>query len=980
MLFYRIFFISVILLTVALTGFAAEFSNEADLLNARYQRVNRLLRDGKLDEALLQADKALGMARKMYGAGAPGTAPAIDRIAAVYRAMGRFPEAQALLRQALEIVRKELGDNHYYTVSAMSNLAGIHKEMGQYGDAEQLYLRAMAIQKALPETTIDDEIGMLNNLAVLYMNIARYSDAEPLLVKALQLAEKAAEVDWLDKRMNISTDKRQLELANRMMNLASLYFKMKRYADAESLTIKALDIYKRILSEDHPEVARAKNNLGDLYSATGQYAKAERLLTEAVNNALKVYGDKPHPVVADYYTSLALLYQRAGNYADALPFARFALDIFIRTLGKENPKTLRCMNNLAVLHIYLGNKAEAELILRETLDTAKRTVGESHESVATNMANLGNVYAAQGRHKEAQEMYSGALRIDERKRDDAFLILSEQQKLNYISIMLLQVQTYLSHTLQHANSDERAVTRALNTWLRWKGTVMEAQGRYVDALYRSDDPLLQKRFDELALVKRTLARMLLSGGEEKNLQEQGRVVREMEKRKDALEAELSGLSREFALEKVIGKIDAGKISEVLPNDSVYIDFAEIAMADFTRLEPEKPRYVAFILVPGRKYSVILADIADKETLDALVRGYLDEMRKKAEARPEHDQKRLDSYASELSDLVFKPLIPHLQGRKNLYVSPDGMLHLIPFEVLKDQGGKYIAEEYRINYIASGRDLVRNAHAGDTAKGDAVIFADPDFDMSKSGVGKTVSTANVAGQSLRGSLANDFKLVHFDRLPDTKQEADSIERILTASGVRVKSYQGDKAIEAALFSNQNPKVLHLATHGYFLRDDMNAGAATRGLKVMLKESGKGDWNADLENPMLRSGFVLAGANSSLREGLDDGLVSAEKILGLRLRGTDLVTLSACETAVGAVRTGEGVYGLKRAFLLSGAKTLVMSLWSVPSAETTELMTEFYSQMANGKHKAQALHEAKLKMMKQKPHPFYWGAFIMVGKPD
>ena len=133
-------------------------------------------------------------------------------------------------------------------------------------------------------------------------------------------------------------------------------------------------------------------------------------------------------------------------------------------------------------------------------------------------------------------------------------------------------------------------------------------------------------------------------------------------------------------------------------------------------------------------------------------------------------------------------------------------------------------------------------------------------------------------------------------------------------------------------------------------------------------------------MLRSGLALAGVNASLKEGRDDGLVSAEKILGLRLRGTDLVVLSACETGVGDIKNGEGVFGLKRAFILSGAKTVVMSLWSIPSKETTELMTDFYTLWAKGKTKAVAFREARLNLMKKKPNPFYWGAFIMVGNPN
>jgi CHAT domain-containing protein len=187
----------------------------------------------------------------------------------------------------------------------------------------------------------------------------------------------------------------------------------------------------------------------------------------------------------------------------------------------------------------------------------------------------------------------------------------------------------------------------------------------------------------------------------------------------------------------------------------------------------------------------------------------------------------------------------------------------------------------------------------------------------------------------------------------------------------------RALEEILFSVESPRILHLATHGYFLKDEEAKELLSQGFDLQEIEMIPG---IGIENPMLRSGIVLAGVNTSLREGRDDGMVSAEKILGLRLKGTEIVVLSACETGVGDVRNGEGVFGLKRAFILSGAKTIVMSLWSVPSKETTELMTRFYTLMSEGKTKAEALGKAKLDMMKKKVNPFYWGAFILVGKPE
>jgi CHAT domain-containing protein len=191
---------------------------------------------------------------------------------------------------------------------------------------------------------------------------------------------------------------------------------------------------------------------------------------------------------------------------------------------------------------------------------------------------------------------------------------------------------------------------------------------------------------------------------------------------------------------------------------------------------------------------------------------------------------------------------------------------------------------------------------------------------------------------------------------------------------VQRYQDKEAIQEVLFRAASPRFLHIATHGYFFPDQQTALEFRPGRDRLLPEA-----LAAYENPMRRSGLALAGANTSLRQARDYGLVSAEKLQGLDLKGTDLVVLSACETGVGDVRTGEGVFGLKRAFILSGARTVVLSLWSVPSQETTQLMQSFYTLLAQGRPKSEALRQAKLALKQENANPFFWAPFVMVGDP-
>jgi CHAT domain-containing protein len=318
--------------------------------------------------------------------------------------------------------------------------------------------------------------------------------------------------------------------------------------------------------------------------------------------------------------------------------------------------------------------------------------------------------------------------------------------------------------------------------------------------------------------------------------------------------------------------------------------------------------------------------------------------------------------------------------------------VIPLEVLQRPDGRFLIEDYTFNYLAAGRDIVGFGEITENGN-KAILMGDPDFDMDtkkEDSTRRSLALTKVKREQ-RAIRSSDMKGFHFSRLPGTRQEVLAIYDLFKKN--RADLYLGKKALEEVLKSKGSPRILHLATHGFFLTDlelDALAGNATdRGLQLTSmapKATGK---RLKIENPLLRSGIALSGANRSIKSGdmnKSDGIVTAEKILGLKLRGTDMVVLSACETGLGEVQTGEGVFGLRRAFTQAGTKSLVMSLWSVPDRETKELMVEFYRNIQEGKmNRCQALRQAALKEMtvvRQRyghTNPFFWGAFVFMGEP-
>jgi CHAT domain-containing protein len=312
--------------------------------------------------------------------------------------------------------------------------------------------------------------------------------------------------------------------------------------------------------------------------------------------------------------------------------------------------------------------------------------------------------------------------------------------------------------------------------------------------------------------------------------------------------------------------------------------------------------------------------------------------------------------------------------RRLFIAPDGDLTRLPFEALQLDDSRHMVEEYHVSYLSTGRDLLRFETSAYTEPDASLVAADPDFDLA----GESITALQTdLGSRGRHSRDLDRNSLHFSHLPGTRREGEQVAALLG-----VEPLLQSMVLEQRLKACRSPHILHIATHGFFLPDESHGQNP-----IELSAPAFGERFANLsqsENPLLRSALALAGANSwlegkSLPSEAEDGLLTAEDVSSLDLSSTDLVVLSACETGLGEVRLGEGVYGLRRAFVLAGAKALVMSLWKVPDQQTQELMEDFYRRILNGEPRSDALRSAQLAMKAKHPKPLYWGAFICQGDP-
>jgi CHAT domain-containing protein len=318
---------------------------------------------------------------------------------------------------------------------------------------------------------------------------------------------------------------------------------------------------------------------------------------------------------------------------------------------------------------------------------------------------------------------------------------------------------------------------------------------------------------------------------------------------------------------------------------------------------------------------------------------------KVQSTISHRQSDSKRAFAKLYDLIIRNI--DLKDKKSLVISPDGLLGLVPFEAFYDtQSKKYLVQQFKVRYIPSGKELVKLYQNQNRANEDIVVFANPDFGLEKSSISEEDNTQRGVVEALKGSS--------FKSLSGSIVEADNISSLFRDT---IQTYMKERANEANLLKVNSPRILHLSTHGFFVDDK------------------------SISNPLFKSGILLSGANYAIKTKTGNGIVTGLELAGLNLKGTELVVLSACLTGVGEIEEAEGVAGINKAFMLAGAKQIVMSLWSVSDKATTELMRLFYENIAKKKMSySDALREAKIFMIEKKSygHPFYWSAFVGSGR--
>jgi CHAT domain-containing protein len=854
--------------------------------------------------------------------------------------MGEYEPARQSAERALAIAEKVLGNDDPFVAIVLDQLGDYYAEKQDFAREEVVTRRVVAIcEKAFGEEhprTIDAN----RLLAFAYHNRNEPMKAEPLGQRVLELSKKVLGPE-------------HYLIAHALFTLAQIVRDSKR---SEELLKQALAMGEKTYGEDDYFTGVALEELTSYYLDTGNFKEGEVYLLRAKavkEKAVKENRLGAHQIgIVINLNNLGRVARYKKDYTAAEAYYRKGIEILEESFGPDNPRLAEILNNLANIYRAKGDYAESLKAHLHVLRLAETLKGPNHPMTLTSLGNIARTYAAAGNIPEAIKFQARVDAVIERNIELNLAIGSERRKLSYLDGVAERTDRTISLSLNEAASDPVAGALGALVLLQRKGRVQDAMSQSFASLRQRSTPEGQALLERYNNATAQLANLVLGGPQGITPEEHRKRVLDLEAEKEQLENEISRESAEFRASSK--PVTLAAVQAAIPNNVALIEFAVYRpfspKAESNAEAYGDRHYVAFVI--RQTGEVRRQDLGEAKVIDAAVDSLRAALRDPLRRDVQERSRDVDAK-------VIQPIRSLIGDVSRLLISPDGELNLIPFEALSDEHGRYLIQRYSISYVSSGRDLLRMQVAR-REKSSSLVVANPRF-----GEPGNVQLASATDGSTRPAKRNNVVSaksladLYFAPLSDTAREAKAIKLLFPD----VVTFLGDQATESSLKRASAPRLIHIATHGFFLTDD---GAASNARQK-------------IDNPLLRSGLALAGANAR-RSGDDDGILTALEASGLNLWGTKLVALSACDTGLGEIKNGEGVYGLRRAFVLAGADSLVMSLWPVSDFVTRELMTEYYRVLKQGQGRGEALRQVKLQMLKRpgRRHPFYWASFIQSGE--
>lgn len=901
----------------------------------------------------------------------------LENLAEYYSEQGDNDVAIKLSGEVLDIRAKVLGEEHTDYAKTLDNLALYDSKKGNNRLAIEMCRQALKIIEKNNGKENLDYVNILGDLAFFNFELSNYSEAVLFYSEVLQIIEKIQ-------------GKNTIDYAIKLDELAKCYYCKGEVEDAISRCKTAIQIFEKNPGQEHEDYAIALGNLATFYGAQGNYDEAISKGSMALQ-ILEIYG-KENINYANALGSLANFYFMKGNINKAIQLNKEAL-LMLENTGRKNESSYGVfLGNRAMYKYIQRNFDEAISLFKEVLTIIENNYGQHHPIYAHALGMYALCYSSiDGYINDAIILCNLAISIQEKcigkSHPDYAALLSVMAWLYYLSGDVGSTEKYVLsyydvfNSIIHKNFSSMTEYERSMYWEKYK-EIFSLLPHFYSYVFLSEN-LIKCSYNASLLSKglllnlsRSMSELIQSSGDQEalslyndirlnrmTLQKQyERPIAERTLNTDSLEALTADMERELIKKsKIFGdytkdmSIQWEDVQQRLDSFDIAIEFVDSPIVG-----TDSTMYVALTL--KKEYNC-------PHMISLFEKRQLTNIPKK------------DIYCNtDMYNLVWQPLEEELTGVKNIYFSPSGELHRIAIEYVPVTATDNISDRYEIRRLSSTRQL---ATIIDEAMGEkSVVYGGLEYDAIVSDTIMRVSSGqkrdfayvpyvNVDSLKLRSS---------YKYLPGSKEEADSIVALLSSQSIPYTYFCDNVGTEESFkhLDGTKPKILHIATHGFYWTEE---DAKQHDFRFLLMNERK---PLREDKAMTRSGLLLSGCNRALKhetipEQIEDGILTAEEISKLDLRGLDLVILSACQTGLGDIISGEGVFGLQRGFKKAGAKTIIMSLWKVDDDATNLLMKEFYKNYCSGKvdkRKSLRLAQKAVRKYKRFDSPYYWAAFVML----
>lgn len=879
------------------------------------------------------------------------SAKILSNIAGAYRSTGNLLMGETYYKDAISIFEKLAGKQSYFYLATVDNLAN-------------LYYSSFQAYKALPllmatKKEIDSTLGKKSPL--YYYNLALlgqvYRETDNL-----DLAERYFMEVYAHDQSTVGEETENF--ASECFNLGRLYLYMGQYEKSERYYLQSMQIRQRIAGKNTNEYTWCCTDLAQLYIKMGKFEKAESLLLEA--KQIIEYREGRNISFIEACKSLGELYILTKQFKKAervLLEGKQVVDVMSYGNSYQNVDISTPLGDLSLLR---GDFPEARQYYEACNKIIEKEDGDDHMDHVDILKKMAILDWCQQQPDSTLSLFSRCLSLQKKGMRRIFQFTSQTEKQSYLDKVSDLADYYYSFVSNP--SHKRGLGTAYNTSFSDRNIILESSEQLNKAIYGSSDSVQRKKYQEWLDTKRELANFYAhSTGQNSN-------ITALEEKANSQEKSLTSFMSSFQKDRRLDQLTWKQIQDKLLPAEAAIEFLSFRYYDSYR--PTDSVYYAALIVRKGMAEPEMVRLFEQKVLDTILntRNLPNEVSQisRLYSRGAGTQS-VTTLNKSLYDIVWRPIEGKLRGVKRVYFALAGDLHKISFAALPINTHSYLSDQYELIQLDNTASILDNS-AYAVKKTDRIeLFGGINYDSDSAAFPTIVENPETHADTRSSGNGNSWGF-----LPGTQKEISSILTIGKNKNYTIGMSLGPAANEEAIKSlngTASPEILHIATHGFFFPDPKKGGIST----ADSNQNGKAFKLS--QDPLLRSGLILAGANNAwngiVTANADDGILTAYEISNMYLPNTKLVVLSACETALGDIKGSEGVYGLQRAFKMAGAQNLVMSLWKVPDEETSEFMNLFYQNMFSGQTIQNAFYLAQSFMKnKYRDTPYKWAAWILI----